>query len=247
MTAVLWHIEISHYNEKARWALDYKGIPHVLRAPMPGLHNLVALGLTRGAQRRLPVLKLDGRNIGDSTAIIAALEGHKPDPPLYPDDPSERERALALEDFFDENLGPQLRAYAFGQLNDDIHRGIDMLLVNAPTWQKRVMHTGAPLVRQMIRLDYGATEANADSALAKIHAAMDRLESEIQPTGYLVGDRFSVADLTAASLFTPILAPPERPYAPQDAPAPLMELRAELEARPGGQWVTEMYSRHRHP
>jgi hypothetical protein len=25
---VLYHIQISHYNEKARWALDYKGIQH---------------------------------------------------------------------------------------------------------------------------------------------------------------------------------------------------------------------------
>jgi len=23
---VLWHFPISHYNEKARWALDWKGI-----------------------------------------------------------------------------------------------------------------------------------------------------------------------------------------------------------------------------
>ena len=29
---VLWHFPISHYNEKARWALDWKGIPHVRRA-----------------------------------------------------------------------------------------------------------------------------------------------------------------------------------------------------------------------
>ena len=32
-TPVLYHIEVSHYNEKARWALDYKGIPHVRKAP----------------------------------------------------------------------------------------------------------------------------------------------------------------------------------------------------------------------
>ena len=31
----LYHIEISHYNEKARWALDYKGVPHVRKAPPP--------------------------------------------------------------------------------------------------------------------------------------------------------------------------------------------------------------------
>ena len=35
---VLWHIEISHYNEKARWALDQKGIEHERRAPTPGAH-----------------------------------------------------------------------------------------------------------------------------------------------------------------------------------------------------------------
>jgi glutathione S-transferase len=27
-TPVLWHIPFSHYSEKVRWALDYKGIAH---------------------------------------------------------------------------------------------------------------------------------------------------------------------------------------------------------------------------
>ena len=29
---ILYHLQVSHYNEKARWALDYKRIPHVRRA-----------------------------------------------------------------------------------------------------------------------------------------------------------------------------------------------------------------------
>ena len=29
---LLWHFPISHYNEKARWALDWKRIPHERRA-----------------------------------------------------------------------------------------------------------------------------------------------------------------------------------------------------------------------
>ena len=33
---ILWHIEISHYNEKARWALDHKGVEHERRAPHAG-------------------------------------------------------------------------------------------------------------------------------------------------------------------------------------------------------------------
>ena len=74
---------------------------------------------------------------------------------------------------------------------------------------------------------------------------MDRIEAELRPSGYLVGDRFSVADLTAASLFTPLIAPPYRPYMPATFPAALQPLRDELTARPGGRWIHEMYVRHR--
>ena len=246
MTATLWHIELSHYNEKARWALDFKGIPHTRRKPLPGMHRAVALARTRGSNDRLPVLRLDGRRaIGDSTAIIAALEAYQPEPPLYPESSVERERALALEDFFDRQLGPHLRTYGWFHLVKDMDSALDDLLANHPAWHRRLMKAGAPIVRQTIRFDYGATEAGADKALQKIRAAMDRVESELGPSGYLVGDRFSVADLTAAALFTPILAPPERPYAPKDTPQALHGLRDELEARRGGRWVTEMYARHR--
>ena len=32
---VLWQLELSHYNEKVRWALDHKRIPHRRRALLP--------------------------------------------------------------------------------------------------------------------------------------------------------------------------------------------------------------------
>ena len=73
---------------------------------------------------------------------------------------------------------------------------------------------------------------------------MDRLESELGDGEYLVGGQFSVADLTAAALFTPLLAPPGRPWAPKLVPT-LQPFREELEARPGGEWVERMYARHR--
>ena len=64
MKPTLWHIPISHYSEKARWALDYKGIEHERRAPMPGAHIPLALAVTRGRQYTFPLLRLDGRTIG---------------------------------------------------------------------------------------------------------------------------------------------------------------------------------------
>src|SRR5438128_853440 len=46
---VLWHLKVSHYNEKARWALDYKGIPHRRRAAIPGRHARIAQRTARSA------------------------------------------------------------------------------------------------------------------------------------------------------------------------------------------------------
>jgi hypothetical protein len=37
----LWHVPLSHYSEKARWALDFKRIPHTRRAILGGAHPLV--------------------------------------------------------------------------------------------------------------------------------------------------------------------------------------------------------------
>ena len=36
---VLWQIAISHYSEKVRWALDWKGIPHVRHSLVPLFHE----------------------------------------------------------------------------------------------------------------------------------------------------------------------------------------------------------------
>ena len=98
----LWHISISHFNEKARWALDYKQVPHTRRAvSVPGLLIPASMLLTRGASHTFPLLELDAAD-----AIVAALEERYPERPLYPADPEQRRRALELEDFFDEELGP---------------------------------------------------------------------------------------------------------------------------------------------
>jgi hypothetical protein len=60
---VLWQLELSHYNEKVRWALDYKRVPHIRRSLLPGLHILKAKRLT-GDTSTTPVLTLDGGRSG---------------------------------------------------------------------------------------------------------------------------------------------------------------------------------------
>lgn len=245
MAVVLWQLEISHYNEKARWALDHKGIAHVRRSALPALHQVQALVLTRGRHRRLPILELDGRRIPDSTAIIAALEEYRPDPPLYPADPGDRARALALEDFFDEELAPAVRAFGFAETLPDLDAAAAAVVPGAGRLRRGVVRAGLPVLRPLMRRDYGAQPGAAAVARARIVAAMDRLEAELDGRDHLVGDAFTVADLSAAALFTPILAPPGRQYMPPLGAPAVLELRAELEGRPGGAWVADTYARHR--
>src|SRR5258706_9988013 len=82
-TPLLWHIPLSHFNEKVRWTLDYKCIAH--RRQVLGADYLIRAWRATG-HGTLPILFLDGHAIGDSTHIIAALEDHYPEPSLYPSD-----------------------------------------------------------------------------------------------------------------------------------------------------------------
>ena len=247
---VLWHIPISHYNEKARWALDWKGIDYEARAPMPGAHMAVALWLTRGERKTFPVLELNGRRIGDSTAIIAALEQAYPEPALYPDDPTDRRRALEIEDWFDENLGPDIRLLAWHEIRKDpealaaTSRTLTpSALRGRPAVDKAIERIGSAYVQ--IRFQVGSDE-NAARARAGVLAALDRLEQELERSGgeYLVGDRFSVADLSVASLMYPLVNPPEGPSV-ESLPPAFEEFRASLRERPGYRWVEQTFRRHR--
>lgn len=107
------------------------------------------------------------------------------------------------------------------------------------------MRATAPVARRLVAADYGVNAAGAERARATILEMMNLVEAEIGPSGYLVGDRFSVADLAGAALFTPLISPPERQYAPASIAPALMPLREELSERPGGRWVMDMYARHR--
>jgi glutathione S-transferase len=249
-TPTLWHIAISHFNEKARWALDYKEVPHSRRAlALPGSQIPAAMVLTRGAGYTFPVLEIDGRGIGDSTAIIAELEARFPEPPLYPADPEQRRRALELEDFFDEELGPHIRLLAFHELGKDPERFEAVIARSAPPAIARLGGGAVAYARTYTSLRFGArNEDAAELARAKVIAALDRLEAELGSDDYLVGDSFSVADLTAASLFFPLVIPEGGP-APTDEPAAagIESFRAPLKQRPGFEWVEEIYRRHRRP
>lgn len=241
---VLWHLKVSHYNEKVRWALDNKQVPHVRRAMMPGPHSKIARKLT-GAPT-FPVLVLDGRPIGDSTRIIEALEQRYPQAPLYPAAADARRRALELEDFFDEELGPSTRLLFLHHALPDA----DLLLgafcpdLSRP---RRLLARGMwGRVRRGVESRFGIDERGVALAHEKLRAAGERFRAALQPSGYLVGDRFTVADLTLASLLAPLVAPEQFPYPQPQRGHPRLAAAREAVAEQGMlDWALDMYARRR--
>ena len=241
---LLWHLKVSHYNEKVRWALDHKGVPHRRRAADPGPHRAIAERLT-GA-RTFPVLVLDGEPIGDSTRIVEALELHFPDPPLYPADPDERRRALEIEDFFDEELAPHLRLLVISQMLSDSRLILGAFFPDLPGTRRRIARATFPLHRRRVTNSFGIDAQSVDLAWAKVRAAGQCFREEIRPSGYLVGDGFTVADLTAASILAPAIAPDEFPYPQPQRGHPLLAgIRSAFAESGLLEWAYEIYAQHR--
>lgn len=245
-TPLLWHFPISHFNEKVRWALDWKGVPHVREALGP---TYLPRAMLATGQARLPILFLDDRAIADSTRIIAALEERYPAKPLYPADPAARGRALAFEDFLDEELGHPVRTALLGPLfQRDPVAAIRVITTGMPASNTQLLETAAPLFRSYYEKRHAINAATIAASHGKIAAALDRIEAELRPGGCLAGDDFTVAHLTTAALLGVLIMPPELQYPPPPPfPPELLAYRDEIAGRPAMQWVAEAYRRHRGP
>jgi len=243
-TPELWHIPLSHFSEKVRWALDWKGLAHRRRVLGPDYLIKAWRATGRGT---LPILFLDGRAIGDSTHIIAALEERHPEPPLYPADTAARQRALALEDELDEKLGPALRASLVTPLfRQDPDVALRMLTTGMPDAAYRRLSRLVRIFPAFYRFRHRIRDASLDADRATVEASLDRIEAERRGRAYLVGDAFTVADLTAAALLSPLLQPPEIQYPLRvELPAYLKDYRASILEHPAAKWAAEIYRLHR--
>ena len=188
---LLLQFSTSHYCRKARLALGYKQIPYQVENLTPGLHILRVKPLS--GLKTVPVLLPQQKNcpaiVADSTEIIRFLETYHPDRPLYLDDDLQQKEALRLEDYFDEFIGTATR-FVYYQFRANEGKQLDPSLLSQ-------------LVITTVRLQYGINADSAKIAAQKIADAIAML-SEFWQDGYLIGDQFSVADLTAAALLSPL-------------------------------------------
>jgi glutathione S-transferase len=237
---VLWQYSFSNYNEKARWALDYKGVAHRRRSLLPGGPRAMAFSRGRGT---LPVLDLDGRRIVDSTKIIEALEARTPDPTLYPAAPEERQRALELEAWFTDSIGHDLRRVVFWDLRDRRAALADLLGTDQGPAGRAQIRAIMPVAWHYVVRRYHFDEESYERSRTALVGALDRIEAERSGHDHLVGTEFSVADLTAAALLYPLVRPPEFQYGlPEPPGSGFLDFAPDHPARA---WISETWRRHR--
>ena len=239
-------LRFSHYSEKARWALDFKGIPYTPRHLLPGFHLRTARKLA--PRSCLPILEADGVVIQDSTEIINFLEQTFPDPSLTPPDPKDARAAIEWEEYLDEEIGVTLRLWFYYYTLPDRHRALRFLCQDAPWLQRSLFAFSFTTIRRAMTEMMNISAETASGAEQRFLLAFDRLDKALERGPFLVGNRFSRADLTACALLWPLCRPGESESEVEALlPPTVCALRKQLQPRRFYRWVLERYQEHRMP
>lgn len=206
LRARLVTIPFSHYCEKARWGLDRAGIDYVEEPHVP----MFAWGpaLRAGRSKTVPVLVADDEVLTESHEILAWVHRRAPDLELYPEDIAAD--VETLEAVFDKKVGPAARRLAYHALMKDDGTVRDLFLQRAPDWEKTATRALMPVMLQMMKRGLKIDDDGAARSEAQLAPVLADVASRLEKSGgrWLFGDRFTAADLTFASLMTPLVAPP---------------------------------------
>jgi glutathione S-transferase len=238
----LFQFRYAMFPEKARWALDAKGIKHGRRSVIPGLHPPTMLKLA--GQMSTPVLRLtNGELLKDSTAIVEWADQQSKQTPLYPTEHAEQVKKLVAE--FGE-LGPHARRAYFYELLKSPAFAADLFSYGHPEKTRSRYRRGFAAVKLIMRVDMKITAKQATISAEKVQAGLDRIAELSAANGYLVGDGFTAADLTAATVLSVCCFPNEYPVPiPKPRPDNLQHWLQRWAEHPAITWVQRIYAQHR--
>lgn len=210
MALKLYQFAISHYCEKVRWALDYKGLNYETVNLLPGQHVKTVRNLT-GKASSVPVLDHDGHVVQGSGAILDYLDQTFLEHPLTPADPEIREQVLAWERRLDEEAGPAIRCYSYHHFLQRPKIVVPMLAAGTPFYNRILLSLAFSRVDETMRQWMKINEKTADKSRQVMETLLTELTDIYSKRAFLVGDQFTRADLTAAALFAPMFQPAEYP------------------------------------
>jgi glutathione S-transferase len=243
-------IPISHYCEKARWALDRAGIPYEERRHLPALHRF-AVKRHRGKLTAPVLVCHDAGVLAESADIVDYADARVATPAarMIPDDDAVAAEARALAADYDERLGPATRLWVYHSMMDRPDLASTAMVDGVPAWERGAWRygnraIGAVIARVLTINDDTAVEA--EQTFRAIFADVDARLADGRP--YLAGDAFSVADLTFAALSAPLIAPPEygvRLPEIDDLPPEMAAVVREHRATRAGRHALKMFATER--
>jgi glutathione S-transferase len=194
----LYQFELSHYCEKVRLILDYKGLAYRKVEVTPGIGQLDLFRLS--GQRQVPVLKDGAAVIADSTRIALYLDQQYPDRPILPTDPKQRALCLLMEEWADESIGMNARKVMLGAFSQNPDLRSAALPTTAPGFLRSVVES---LPREALDL-LGSGAGFGGDALKVARTAMQQnlecLSTLLAEQPYLISDQPTLADFAVAGL-----------------------------------------------
>ncbi len=245
---VLVTIPISHYCEKARWALERAGVAYRERAHVQAIHRAATLRV--GGGLTVPVFVCAAGVLADSGDILAWADAQAPPGRgLYPEDTDRAAEVRLIEADLNTGLGPHSRCWMYQQLRKRRDLAISYGCAGVPAWERATLRLGYPAMISIVAHVLDVTPATAVKAEAEVRATFDGVGERLadgQP--YMCGDEFTAADLTFSALAAPMLMPsgygvplPQ----PGELPAYAAGVVRELRAHPAGVHALAMFDTER--
>jgi glutathione S-transferase len=241
-------IPISHYCEKARWALERVGMPYREERHVQGIHQIVAR--RAGGRVTVPVLLTPGGAIADSSEILVWVdERTAPEHRLFPTEPGPRQEVATLCERLDEVLGPRGRRLMYIHMFAVRELALRFNNEGVPAWEDRVIRLGWPLARRLVGRVLEVrpgVEVEDEVAVWREFDFVAELLADGRP--YLGGEVFSAADLTFAALSAPMVLPPEygvRLPQPDVLPPDMAALVGRAREHPAGRYALALFTTHR--
>ncbi len=241
-------IPISHYCEKARWALERVAVAYREERHVQGVHQLVAR--RAGGGITVPVLVTPDGVIGDSAEILAWVdERTPPEHRLFPGDADARDEVERLCGRLDEVLGPTGRRLMYVHMLADQKLALRFNNAGVPGWEDRFIRYGWPFAQRYVKRVLGIRPGIEVDDEAAVFGELDyvaELLSDGRP--YLCGEQFSAADLTFAALSASVIVPPVYgvPLPQPDVLSPGMAAVVQrAREHLAGRYALKLYTEHR--
>ena len=238
----LYQFPISHFCEKARWALEYKQLEYKKVNLLPGLHVKKAKKLASNSS--LPILVHDKKMINESREIISYLDQAFPQNILTPEDERLKKETLEWERFADKELGPDVRCLCYHTLLDHPDITIPFFTGDGPWFGKLFMKFTYPKLSMTMREYMKLNDKIVALIEQRLAFAIEKIYVHIKDKEFIVGDSFTRADVAVAALLAPLCKPNKYGLDwPEQYPEPLHSAIEKYAEKLD--WVTRMYKQYR--